>query len=65
MQNNKKNSAKEKSVFQKHSVYGSRVSGVLYSSFAINIGSDHEVVTTVQWTVVSESPSSYAAKAAR
>ncbi len=27
------------------------------------IGSDHVVVTTVRWTVVSESPSSYAAKA--
>ena len=27
------------------------------------IGSDHVVVTTVQWTVVSESPSSYVAKA--
>ena len=34
-----------------------------YIITSTNIGSGHVVATTVQWTVVSESPSSYAAKA--
>ncbi len=48
---------------QKHSVCGGRASDIFNSSFATNIGNGHIVATTVRWTVVSDSPSSYAAKA--
>ena len=37
--------------------------GIFNSSHTTNIGSGHIVATTVRWTVGSDSPSSYAAKA--
>ena len=48
---------------QKYSVCGRRDSGIFNSSHTTNIGSGHIVATTVRWTVVSDSPSSCAAKA--
>ena len=58
----RKQQARKQRMRQKHSVCGGRASDIFNSSFATNIGSGHIVATTVRWTVVSDSPSSCAAK---